>query len=243
MLNQFVKARNFMLKSQLMTNNVTNRNILRAFADVPREVFVPDYLENSAYIDEDITLDDNLYLIEPMAFAKMLEFAKITFTPEEKEDDNKGENQLSDYSKSKQSILSIYNYPGYSLAIFARLFDKVIGVEPKSCSIAEITRKLDKLGLSADIKSQEHILQGYRENAPYDYIFVNGMINIQPYGLYEQLKEGGSVIMVINNDNSNVGRICKATKNDNQIDIKYGDDVFISELPSFNDASDKIFYL
>jgi len=56
-MTDFALARRNMVESQIRTNDVTDRRLIAALLEVPRERFVPAAMRGLAYIDEDILLD------------------------------------------------------------------------------------------------------------------------------------------------------------------------------------------
>jgi protein-L-isoaspartate(D-aspartate) O-methyltransferase len=73
----YAAARRNMVDSQLRTNRVTDEALLAAIAHIPRERFVPPTLSGVAYIDEDIPLGNERYLMEPMVLGRMIQAAEI----------------------------------------------------------------------------------------------------------------------------------------------------------------------
>src|SRR6516165_5660679 len=71
-MTDFGAARAHMIESQLRPNKVTDGRVLGAFAEIRRELFVPEHLQPVAYIDEDLPLGGHRYLMEPMVFARLL---------------------------------------------------------------------------------------------------------------------------------------------------------------------------
>ena len=69
----YIQARTNMLDSQIHTSGVVNPDILEAFQNIPREMFVPEAMRGVAYNDEDITLGHGRYLLEPVVHARMLQ--------------------------------------------------------------------------------------------------------------------------------------------------------------------------
>ena len=51
MTNAFAQARKNMVDCQLNTNGITERKVLDAFGEVPREKFIPEPYKSVAYID------------------------------------------------------------------------------------------------------------------------------------------------------------------------------------------------
>ena len=52
----FEVARKAMIDSQIRPNKVIDERVVAAFAQTPRELFVPKALRDVAYVDEDISL-------------------------------------------------------------------------------------------------------------------------------------------------------------------------------------------
>ena len=55
-MSDFNTARKNMIHNQLMTNNITEDYILKAFEVIPREIFLPYEKKAKAYLDEDIEI-------------------------------------------------------------------------------------------------------------------------------------------------------------------------------------------
>lgn len=79
-LSDFAQRRHAMVESQLRPNGVQNPELLAALERIPREAFVPPFLQPVAYIDEDLTLESGHILMEPRVFAKLLEAADLQNT-------------------------------------------------------------------------------------------------------------------------------------------------------------------
>ena len=79
-MSDFNIARKNMIQNQLMTNNITEENILNAFNIIPRELFLPIDKKPRAYLDENIEISSNRYLIEPRIISSIIKFSNITKT-------------------------------------------------------------------------------------------------------------------------------------------------------------------
>jgi protein-L-isoaspartate(D-aspartate) O-methyltransferase len=69
----FAVARRNMVECQLRTNRITQDAVIAAMGEVPRERFVPDNLANIAYVDEDLAVGGERYLVEPMVLGRLLQ--------------------------------------------------------------------------------------------------------------------------------------------------------------------------
>ena len=76
-MSDFDIARENMIHNQLMANNVVEEHILDAFRFVPKEIFLPFEKKPKAYIDEDIKIMNDRYLIEPRVMANIIKFSGI----------------------------------------------------------------------------------------------------------------------------------------------------------------------
>jgi len=149
--------------------------VLDAFLAVPRELFVPSALRGAAYVDDDIPLDKDRALMEPMVLARLLQIAAIG--PEDK-------------------VLVVGCATGYAAALLARLSTKVTALEcdPRLAAIARDL--LAKQGARVDL-AEGALAQGWPEGAPYDVILLDGAVAEVPSKLAEQLAEGGRLVGVL----------------------------------------------
>ena len=69
----FELARKKMVDNQIRANKVTDLKIIDAFKYVQREKFVPNALKEISYIDEDIQLPRNRFMIKPMILARLFQ--------------------------------------------------------------------------------------------------------------------------------------------------------------------------
>jgi protein-L-isoaspartate(D-aspartate) O-methyltransferase len=69
------RARHLMVEGQLRPTKVTDRAILAAMRDLPRERFLPPALASLAYIDADIALGGGRVMMKPLVIARLLQLA------------------------------------------------------------------------------------------------------------------------------------------------------------------------
>lgn len=174
-MSDFASARQNMVDSQLRPNKVTDRSLLDAFAEVPREMFVPKPMRGIAYIDEDVEVALGRYLTEPMVLARLLQAAEIT--PED-------------------VVLELGCGTGYGPAILARLASTVVSVEPDQALAEQATATLLALGVDNVAVVRGTLAEGYPQQAPYDVIVVTGRAAAIPAGIIDQLGEGGRLVAV-----------------------------------------------
>ena len=165
-----------MIESQLRPNKVTDERVLRAFGRLRRELFVPEPLRAVAYIDEDLPLGGDRYLMEPMVVARLTQAAAVA---------------------SKEIALVVGAGVGYEAALISMLGRLVIALEDNA-ELARIGRAaLVEHRIAAVNYVEEPLAQGHRPRAPYDVILFAGAIAEVPDEIVAQLGEGGRMLAVI----------------------------------------------
>jgi len=180
----YARARVNMVENQLRPNRIDEPRLVAAMADVPRERFVPKTWRGVAYADEDLILPEGRYLIEPLAFARLVQTARVG--PED-------------------VVLVLGCTTGYAGAVLARLAATVILVQPDETSARRIESLMDDLGVdNVVVTLGADPLAGHPSEAPFDVILLVGAVDRVPPELCEQLAEGGRLVAVI--DHGHVGK-------------------------------------
>jgi protein-L-isoaspartate(D-aspartate) O-methyltransferase len=162
-----------MIEAQIRTNDVTDPRIHAAFDAVARERFVPSSLRALAYADVPVEIAPGRFLLDPRSLAKALQLANVT---------------------ADDKILDVGGGTGYSAAILARLGGRVVAVEQDADLVRLASGILPAVGAGGVVLVQGSLIEGFRGEAPYDVIFVNGAIEAEPTDLLAQLAEGGRLI-------------------------------------------------
>jgi protein-L-isoaspartate(D-aspartate) O-methyltransferase len=168
----FAARRTVMVDSQIRPSDVTKFPIIAAMLDVPRERFVPDALQEAAYIGENLEIAPGRVLLEARTLAKMLDALDI---------------QPSDL------VLDVGAGLGYSAAVIARLAEAVIAVEEDEAMAAEAEAALAAVGADNAVVVTAPLAEGAPKHGPYDAIVVEGAAEQVPEALLAQLKEGGRI--------------------------------------------------
>jgi protein-L-isoaspartate(D-aspartate) O-methyltransferase len=116
------------------------------------------------------------YLMEPMAFARLLQHAAI---------------QPGDV------VLDVGAATGYSVAVLSHLAQSVIGIEADAELAAQATETLAKLGIGNAVIVQGPHAEGYPAEAPFNVIVVEGRVPLAPDALLAQLDDGGRLVAVV----------------------------------------------
>lgn len=217
----FAAARLNMVESQVRVNSVTDGRVIDAIAAIPRERFVPASRQGIAYMDEDIKISDGAaprFLMEPRVFAKLAQLAAI------------GPDDL---------VLDVGCGTGYSTAVLSRLAGTVVGLESDEDLAARAGATLADLGVDNAMVVAGPLAGGYPKQAPYDVIFLNGMIGSVPEELRAQLRDNGRLVAVVGDGISGRARLFVRAG-----DTFSGRDAFdanIRFLPGFEPAESFVF--
>ncbi len=169
-----------MVESQVLTSDVTDRRILRAMRELPRERFVPAPMTALAYMDEAVPVTpagaDRRWLLAPRVLAKLLQLADIG-------DDN--------------HVLDVGGATGYSAAVLAGMGKSVVALE-SNIKLAEQARaNLAALALDNATVAVGELTAGWLDKAPYDAIVLQGAAATVPEALFDQLKDGGRLVAIL----------------------------------------------
>ncbi|MCX6006747.1 MAG: protein-L-isoaspartate(D-aspartate) O-methyltransferase [Chloroflexi bacterium] len=155
---------------------IKDQHVLRAFSRVPRELFVPVDIRDSAYDDRPLSIGYGQTISQPYIVAVMTEAIQLT---------------------GKEKVLEIGTGSGYQSAILGELAKEVYSTE-RIPELAEAARKLlDVLGYTnINIKVTGKDL-GWKENSPYDAIIVTAAAPSLSDTLLNQLAVGAKLVIPV----------------------------------------------
>jgi protein-L-isoaspartate(D-aspartate) O-methyltransferase len=211
----FAAARANMVDRQIRTADVTDARLLAAFADIPREKFVPNDRRAVAYGDVDVPLEaasEPRALMSPAAFARLLQLAAV---------------------REQDLVLVVGAGAGYGAAVAARLAASVVAVEEDAALAARADATLAELGFSNVAVIRAPATGGCPAEAPFDVILVEGAVDRAPDALRSQLKDGGRLVAVIGR-----GRTARATlilRTGDEFGVREAFDVAVPPVPGFRD--------
>jgi protein-L-isoaspartate(D-aspartate) O-methyltransferase len=208
----FEAARAHMIESQLRPNKVRDARVLAAFAAILRELFVPEHLRPVAYIDEDIPLGANRFLMEPAIAARLLQAAAI---------------ELND------AVLTVGAGTGYEAALAARLARSVVALEEDPDLARRARAALVEHSIASVSVVEGPLSVGYPSRAPYDVILFCGAVADVPSEIAAQLAEGGRLLTVIRPANA-VGRAMLTTRTGGLLARRALFDAATQMLPGFS---------
>lgn len=161
---------------QSLSREISDKRVLTAMVNVPRELFLlPDYY-NSAYEDRPLNIGFGQTISQPLIVALMTQALGL---------------------KGSEKVLELGTGSGYQTAILAELAKQVVSVERIS-QLAESAKKiLYKLGYTnIEIHVVEKFL-GWEKESPYDAIMVTAGAPCVPDALLKQLTTGGKMVIPV----------------------------------------------
>jgi protein-L-isoaspartate(D-aspartate) O-methyltransferase len=189
----FATARRRMVDNQLRTSNITDRRILAAMDEVPRERFVPDPRQGLAYADTVHDLGHGRALASPAPFARLVQLAEVDST---------------------DTVLDIGAGTGYSTAVLARLAAQVTGLESAPALAGRARDLLAELGV-ANARVVEGSLDGAGQpRTSYDVIVLEGAVTEEPAGLFPLLRDGGRLVALLRRSGAGVAHVYVKSGND-----------------------------
>ena len=208
----FKIARKNMVENQIRANKVTSLNVINAFLDVPREKFVPDALQEISYVDEDIQLSRNRFMMKPMILARLFQSLNL---------------------KGNENILHVGSNSGYGSAILSRMCSSVISLESDKKLFETSIHTFSNMGFDNVVPLHGSMENGVEKEAPFDIIFIEGSIETEPKSLFGQLNENGKLIAIIRPANIKIGKAKLFFKISNEIGIENLFDAQVSKLSIF----------
>jgi protein-L-isoaspartate(D-aspartate) O-methyltransferase len=179
-MTDFAAARRMMVDGQIRTADVTDRSLLAAFLDVPRERFCPADKASLAYIDLDVRVSEPgqpaRCLLKPMVLGKLLQAIALT---------------------ESDHVLDVGCATGYSTAVLSRLAAVVVGLEEDENLARQARQALAELGCANAKIVAAPLTRGFAEGGPYDAIVLQGSVEVVPEALLAQLKDGGRLACVL----------------------------------------------
>ncbi|HEU5009326.1 MAG TPA: protein-L-isoaspartate(D-aspartate) O-methyltransferase [Gaiellaceae bacterium] len=167
-------ARAEMVERQLRRRGITDERVLVAMDRVPRELFVPASLREHAYEDGALPIGHHQTISQPFVVATICSLLALRGT---------------------ERVLDVGTGSGYQAAVLAELSADVATIERIPELAAEARARLEEAGYaSVDVRVGDGSL-GVPERAPYDAIAVAAAAPRVPAALYDQLAEGGRLVL------------------------------------------------
>jgi len=182
----FARTRDTMVESQVRTADVTDLRILHAMRTLPRERFAPAQKRSLAYADLELEVAPGRCLLRPRDLAKLVQ--ALDPQPHER-------------------ALEIAGATGYGAAVLAGCCKEAITLDPDPDLSFAARAALESCGL-ANVKTvSTPVAEGWKDDAPYDVILLNGAAEIVPEAWLDQLGDGGRLGVIVRNGPAGAARI------------------------------------
>lgn len=167
----------------LRRRGILDPRVLKAMAEIPRHLFVPEALAAKAYGDHALPIGDMQTISQPYMVARMTELAEVD---------------------KDSTVLEIGAGSGYQTAVLSAVAGRVFSIERISDLARSAQRNIRQLGCyNATVKWFDGTI-GWSDHAPYDAILVAAGSPEVPEPLVKQLAVGGKLVIPIGSEEQQV---------------------------------------
>jgi len=170
-----------MVEEQLVRRGITDARVLDAMRKVPRHRFVEEALRDRAYGDYPLPIGEGQTISQPYMVAAMTQLLRLG---------------------GAEKVLEIGTGSGYQTAILAELARRVCSIERLPSLAARARRTLEELGYTNAVVKTADGTYGWPDEAPFDRILVTAGAPAVPAPLFQQLAEGGRLVVPIGDSQS-----------------------------------------
>jgi protein-L-isoaspartate(D-aspartate) O-methyltransferase len=174
--SEFTRLRDRMVDVQLAGRGIVDPLVLKAMRTVPREMFVDEALEGSAYEDSALPIDAGQTISQPYIVARMIEAATLD---------------------RDSRVLEVGTGSGYAAAVMSRIASLVHTIE-RHAALGEVARRrFVQLGYrNIEVRTGDGT-RGWPEHSPFDAIIVAAAGPNVPLALKQQLAIGGNLVLPV----------------------------------------------
>ncbi len=165
-----------MVSEQLVSRGIRDERLLAAMREIPRHRFVPPALVAQAYADAPLPIGEGQTISQPYMVAEMTQLLRLS---------------------GEEKVLEIGTGSGYQTAILCRLAREVLTIERMPFLIAKAQAVLAELGVENVFFRVGDGSVGSPDDAPFDRIIVTAAAPDVPAPLFEQLADGGIMVIPI----------------------------------------------
>jgi protein-L-isoaspartate(D-aspartate) O-methyltransferase len=175
---EYAELRKKMVASQIKARNINDEKVLDAMLTVPRHLFMPENVRHLAYGDHPVSIGEGQTISQPYIVALMTESLEL---------------------KGDERVLEIGTGSGYQASILAEIVKEVFSIEIKEKLHHRSTETIQALGFTNIKTLFADGYFGWEEHAPFDAIMITASVNHIPLPLFQQLKDGGKIILPLGN--------------------------------------------
>ncbi|MEK6932663.1 MAG: protein-L-isoaspartate(D-aspartate) O-methyltransferase [Nanoarchaeota archaeon] len=183
-----------LLLDELISQNIKDKNVLKAIEEIKRDLFVPKNLREEAYENHPLSIGHNQTISQPYTTAFMLQNLELKYT---------------------DKVLEIGTGSGWSTSLIGYIAEKVYSIETVKELVKSAKENIKKTKLKNIKVFNQDGSKGLSKYSPYDKIIVNAACSQVPYNLIKQLKNNGILVCPVGNLYEQ--RMLKITKIKNKI--------------------------
>lgn len=194
-----------MIEEQLTRRGISDERVIAAMRRVPRHLFVEEALRDRAYGDHPLPIGEHQTISQPYIVALMTSLLTL---------------------EGGEKVLEVGTGSGYQTAVLAALARRVCSIERRPALAARARSVIEGHGITNVWIRVGNGTLGWPDEAPFDRILVAAGGPLVPPPLFQQLAEGGRMIVPIGDTANqtltlveNVGGTMKTTP--------YGDCTFV----------------
>jgi protein-L-isoaspartate(D-aspartate) O-methyltransferase len=170
----FSEARRTMIERDIAMRGIKDQRLLQVMGTLPRHLFVPQEMRSFAYQDRPLPIGAGQTISQPYIVAFMTELLEL---------------------EGRERVLEIGTGSGYQTAVLAALAEQVFSIEILPDLSARAERILKELGIQNIKLNVGNGFHGWAEEAPFDAIMITAAAPKIPAPLWNQLSDGGVLIM------------------------------------------------
>ena len=174
--DRYGRERERMVEEQLVRRGIVDERVLAAMRRVPRHVFVEEALRDRAYGDHPLPIGEQQTISQPYIVGMMTQLLALSGT---------------------EKVLEVGTGSGYQTAVLAELAGRVCSIERVPALAARARSLLEGLGYSNVWIRLSNGTLGWPDEAPFDRILVTAGTPAVPPPLFEQLAEGGRMVVPV----------------------------------------------
>lgn len=178
-----MRERERMVEDQLVRRGITDARVLDALRRIPRHRFVEEALRDRAYGDHPLPIGENQTISQPYMVGAMTQLLRLS---------------------GSEKVLEIGTGSGYQTAVLAELARRVCSIERLPSLATRARRLLEELGYTNAVVKTADGTYGWPDEAPFDRVLVTAGAPAVPTPLFQQLVEGGRMVVPIGESQAQV---------------------------------------
>ncbi|PHS78868.1 MAG: protein-L-isoaspartate O-methyltransferase [Rhodospirillaceae bacterium] len=182
---------------ELLQNGITDEKVVKVMESLPRDLFVPQTFQKSAYENLALPIGYHQTISQPHVVALMTQSLELT---------------------DRSKVLEIGTGSGYQAAVLSPLCRRLYTIERHKGLLVEAEKRFASLRLHNITTKFGDGSKGWVEQAPFDRIIVTAAAIDIPPVLVDQLSIGGIMVVPVGDDQHDQ-RLVKVVRTENGSEI------------------------